>query len=241
MPKLVVFSGAGLSAESGLATFRDNNGLWAQYDPMEVCNYENWLDNFALVHRFYNLRRQELAKVRPNAMHKYLATLEKKLKSVEVIHITQNVDDLLERAGARNIMHIHGELTKLICPQCQHVTNIGYNAYTPAPCEQCGYTKVKPKIIFFFEQAPLYAPMYEILSSLSHNDMALVIGTSGNVVDISMLLTHAQRGGKRIGSKILNNLAPSKSITESVFDKIFYKPTTEAIADIDKEILAFFN
>ncbi|WP_334084869.1 Sir2 family NAD-dependent protein deacetylase [Helicobacter typhlonius] len=89
MPKLVIFSGAGLSAESGLETFRDNGGLWAQYDPMEVCNYENWLENFALMHRFYNLRREELGKVQPNAMHKFLATLPHSLKAkqdIEVIH-----------------------------------------------------------------------------------------------------------------------------------------------------------
>ncbi|WP_300446807.1 Sir2 family NAD-dependent protein deacetylase [uncultured Helicobacter sp.] len=95
MPKCVVFSGAGLSAESGLETFRDNGGLLAQYNPMEVCNYGNWRENFDLVHRFYNLRRVELGSVKPNAMHQFLASLptllntkanKKRTESIEVYH-----------------------------------------------------------------------------------------------------------------------------------------------------------
>lgn len=150
MPKLIVFSGAGLSAESGLETFRDADGLWAKYDPMEVCNYQNWEKNFDLVHRFYNERRKELAKVKPNAMHLYLAQLEHDLKGkVDMIHLTQNVDDLLERAGATKIIHLHGKLTELICPQCQHIQTIGYAEFDKSPCPKCGHTKVKPQIIFF--------------------------------------------------------------------------------------------
>lgn len=159
MPKCVVFSGAGLSAESGLETFRDNDGLWAQYDPMEVCNYENWQENFDLVHRFYNLRRVELGNVKPNAMHEFLSSLptllnpkanKKRTESIEVIHITQNVDDLLERTGTENVIHLHGELIKIICPYCEHILNIGYETFTPRTCEQCGYKHLKPFIVFFW-------------------------------------------------------------------------------------------
>ncbi len=253
MPKLVVFSGAGLSAESGLETFRDNGGLWAQYDPMEVCNYENWLDNFELVHRFYNLRREELGKVQPNAMHKFLASLpmilnkprialsaKKKHKDpIEVIHITQNVDDLLERAGVSNVIHLHGELCKIICPQCEHIFDIGYTYFEPHNCPNCDYGKLKPFIVFFYERAPKYVIMHDIFSQLSSKDCVLVIGTSGNVVDISTILALAESRA-RIGYKILNNLQYCPSIAESVFDKIFYKPTTQAIAEIEQELEQFF-
>ncbi|MCX2716292.1 NAD-dependent deacetylase [Helicobacter sp. MIT 21-1697] len=242
MPKLVVFSGAGLSAESGLETFRDNGGLWAQYDPMKVCNYENWLENFALVHRFYNLRREELGKVQPNAMHKFLATLPHSLKvkqDIEVIHITQNVDDLLERAGVSNVIHLHGELCKIICPKCEHIFDIGYTHFEPHNCPNCDYTKLKPFIVFFYERAPKYMMMHDIFAQLGSRDCVLVIGTSGNVVDISSII--ALRGNStKIGYTILNNLQPCPSIAESVFDKIFYKPTTQAIPEIQQELRHFF-
>ncbi|WP_334094555.1 SIR2 family NAD-dependent protein deacylase [Helicobacter typhlonius] len=243
MPKLVIFSGAGLSAESGLETFRDNGGLWAQYDPMEVCNYENWLENFALMHRFYNLRREELGKVQPNAMHKFLATLPHSLKAkqdIEVIHITQNVDDLLERAGASNIIHLHGQLSKIICPKCEYIFDIGYTHFEPHNCPNCGYEKLKPFIVFFYEKAPQYATMYEIFESLNFRDCVLVIGTSGNVVDISSILARCEYKHK-IGLKILNNLEPSNSIAESVFDTIYYKPATQAIEQIQEALCDFFN
>ncbi len=251
MPKLVVFSGAGLSAESGIPTFRDDNGLWAQYDPMEVCNYENWEENYALVHSFYNKRRAELAAAKPNAMHFFLASLQeffqsiprayKKPKPIEVIHITQNIDDLLERAGIKDAMHIHGELTKITCPRCKCVLEIGYQAFDMRPCGQCGYERMKPKVVFFYEQAPLYAKMYEVFSSLGAQDCVLVIGTSGSVVDISMILARAESSYNKIGRKILNNLAKSKTIAESVFDVLLYKPATQAIQDIEQELTIFFK
>lgn len=248
MPKLVVFSGAGLSAPSGVATFRDSNGLWANYDPMEVCNFQNWESNFTLVHKFYSARREELKKVSPNAMHQYLANLPQTLQhflqnrdfynreSVEVLYLTQNVDDLLERAGAKDVVHLHGELTKLICPSCGSVTIIGYEPYNPTPCTQCGYDKIKPKIVFFYEQAPMYAQMYQVFTSLGENDCVLVIGTSGNVIDICSLLVL----NPRIGKKILNNLTPSPSIDERVFDEVIYDDATNVIGRIDTLLKDFF-
>lgn len=246
MPKLVVFSGAGLSAPSGVATFRDSNGLWANYDPMEVCNFQNWEKNFTLVHNFYNLRRAELKNVAPNAMHHYLATLPQTLNTqlsnktrderVEVIYLTQNVDDLLERAGAKDVVHLHGELIKLVCPRCENVITIGYEAYDSEPCVQCGYEKIKPKIVFFYEQAPLYATMYEIFASLRERDCVLVVGTSGSVIDISSLLAL----NPRIGKKILNNLEQSQSIDERVFDEVIYESATDVIQRVDCILKGFF-
>lgn len=242
MPKLVVFSGAGLSAESGLETFRDADGLWAKYDPMDVCNYQNWEQNFDLVHHFYNERRKELAKVEPNAMHRYLAQFEHAVKGkVEVIHLTQNVDDLLERAGATNIVHLHGKLTELVCPKCGYIETIGYIAFDKSPCPKCGNPKVKPQIVFFYEQAPEYERLHKIFGELEKEDCVLVVGTSGRVVNISSIIAFVENFGIEIGLKILNNLEASESIDESLFDKIFYTKASEAIVEIDKTLNTFWN
>ncbi|RDU73118.1 NAD-dependent deacetylase [Helicobacter aurati] len=251
MAKLVVFSGAGLSAESGLSTFRDDNGLWAQYDPMEVCNYNNWLSNFSLVHKFYNLRRKELEKVQPNKMHNFLAQLPMILnadsssrsqsdKPIEVIYITQNVDDLLERAGANRVVHLHGELTKIICPRCETIFTIGYNEFQKHDCQNCQYQYLKPFVVFFFEHAPQYTLLYQTFENLTQEDCVLVIGTSANVIDVNSLVTMAEKRGK-IGYKILNNLEYHSNIRESLFDTILYMPATQAIERIHKTLEQFFN
>lgn len=270
--KLIVFSGAGLSADSGVATFRDSDGLWANYDPMEVCNFQNWEENYELVHRFYNLRRAELRSVSPNAMHEFLASLPKILaqnlasealtsenlasealanenltsealrqksstQNIEVVYLTQNVDDLLERAGAKNVIHLHGELTKIICPKCGYIIEIGYDEFDiSSACPKCASKKLKPKIVFFYENAPLYEKMYAEFGSLGRGDMVLVVGTSGNVVPISYIL----RSNANIGYKILNNLAPSPHIDEGLFDTVIYQKAVEAFPQIKQEISAFF-
>lgn len=242
--KLVVFSGAGLSADSGIATFRDSDGLWANYDPLEVCNFKNWEANYALVHRFYNLRREELKSVKPNAMHEFLASLprfleqEKTKESIEVIYLTQNVDDLLERAGAKNVIHLHGELTKIICPKCQHIIEIGYEEFDlSSACSKCASKKLKPKIVFFYENAPLYETMYAEFGMLGRSDCVLVVGTSGSVIPISFILS----SNDKIGLKILNNLAPSPHIDEHLFNTVIYQQAIEAIPQIKQEIIAFFK
>ena len=246
--KLVIFSGAGLSVDSGIATFRDSDGLWANYDPLEVCNFKNWEANYALVHKFYNLRRGELSSVKPNAMHEFLASLPKileqvitkssKQESIEVIYLTQNIDDLLERAGAKNVIHLHGELTKIICPKCQHILEIGYEEFDYSmACPKCANTKLMPKIIFFYENAPLYETMYAEFSTLSKSDCVLVVGTSGSVIPIGWILAQ----NDKIGLKILNNLAPSPHIDERLFDKVIYEKAIDTIAKIKQEITKFFT
>lgn len=239
LPRLVIFSGAGLSAESGLETFRANGGLWAQYDPMEVCNIKNWKRNFTLVHRFYNMRREELGKVEPNAMHYYVASLDSKLGGrAEVVHLSQNVDDLLERAGVKEVVHLHGELRLLYCPECGAEWDMGYAHYEPMPCEMCGHDKIKPKVVFFGEKAPQYGRMYAEFARLSSRDCVLVIDTSGNVIPIDMLLSHTRAP---VGLGILNNLEASRAIDDSHFTHALYKPATQAISEIDELICGFFG
>ena len=109
-PKLVVSTGAGISAESGIKTFRDADGLWENYPVMQVASADGFRRDPALVHEFYNQRRRDLLKARPNAAHKALVELE---KDYDVYVITQNVDDLHERAGSKNVLHLHGELMKI--------------------------------------------------------------------------------------------------------------------------------
>lgn len=244
MPNLVIFSGAGLSAESGLGTFRDSEGLWAKHDPMEVCNYNNWIQNFDLVHNFYNLRREELGRVAPNAMHDFLAALPDRLDSkkrgIEIVHLTQNVDDLLERAGVEGAMHLHGELGKLVCPSCKSLTHIGYSAFDKRPCVACGYEYLKPFVVFFFEPAPRYNDLYAVFGRLTKRDCVLVLGTSGAVVDVASLLSIARAKGAP-GLALLNNLEPSAQIPESIFDKVFYLPATKAIEPLFDEMDRFFG
>ena len=225
--KIIIFSGAGISAESGLTTFRDEGGLWASYDPNVVCNYYNWLDNYEIVHEFYNKRRTELATKKPNAAHEAIKRL---CDEFEVINITQNVDDLFEKAGCRNVIHLHGHLTSLRCVKCEAIIDFGYAPYKYTPCPKCGAEKLKPNIIFFGESAPKYATMYGIFERLTPNDIALVVGTSGEVVNICAFLRESQC------YKILNNLTHERMIREEEFDSVYLEPSTSAIARICKEI-----
>ncbi len=223
--KIIFFSGAGLSAESGLSTFRDSDGLWANYDINEVCNYDNWEQNFDLVHEFYSKRRQELATVKPNNAHIKIAQMQQKYgEAVQII--TQNVDNLLEQAGCTDVIHVHGELTKLRCLYCNHVWDVDYKPYGGESCPKCKHTLIKPFVVFFYEPAPLYRSMFGLFQTLDSDDIIVSIGTSGNVISFDMLL----RGVK--GYKILNNLEPSLAIDEALFDEIIYEKATSGIEKI---------
>src|SRR5262245_36402974 len=121
MKRIVVLTGSGISADSGVATFRDKDGIWAKYDYREVATPEGFAGNPSLVHQFYNLRRRNLQNVKPNAAHYALAELEERLsaRGDELLLVTQNVDDLHERAGSKNLLHMHGELSKARCALCE--------------------------------------------------------------------------------------------------------------------------
>jgi NAD-dependent deacetylase len=230
---IIIFSGAGLSAESGLSTFRDSDGLWANYDINEVCNYNTWIDNFGLVHEFYSKRRVELGAVSPNEAHRAIARIQQKYGTEQVSVITQNVDDLLERAGCENVIHVHGELTKLRCMSCNHIWDVGYSEYAVGTkCPHCAGVMIKPFVVFFNENAPMYKMMYERFEAICENDIVVIIGTSGNVVSLDALLM----GSKKTGYKILNNLEPSTQINEKLFDKIFYEPCTTAMPKVEELI-----
>jgi NAD-dependent deacetylase len=187
MKKIVVLTGAGISAESGIRTFRDSNGLWEEYRIEDVATFDAWLRNPELVMEFYNQRRKQLYEVEPNAAHFALANLE---KEYDVQIITQNVDDLHERAGSTKVLHLHGELKKarstidpdLIYPIDGWELKMGYT------CEKG--SQLRPHIVWFGEEVPMIVPAAQ-LSALA--DIFIVIGTSLNVYPAAGLIHQAPR------------------------------------------------
>ena len=172
MQKIVVLTGAGVSAESGLSTFRDAGGLWEGYDVMEVASPEGWHMNRELVLRFYNERRNQLKTAQPNDAHKAIASLEEKF---DVTVITQNVDDLHERAGSTKVVHLHGELTKARSSlDGTLVYDIGYGEIKAGDkCEKG--SQLRPHVVWFGEMVP----MIEVAARISEDaDIFIVVGTS---------------------------------------------------------------
>lgn len=170
--KIVVLTGAGISAESGIKTFRDSGGLWEGHDVMEVASPQGWAKNSDLVLEFYNRRRAQLAGAEPNEGHKALVRLEEKFN---VTVVTQNVDDLHERAGSTNIIHLHGELTKVRSTfNSNLVYDWGYKNITSD--DRCEHgSQLRPHIVWFGESVPMYGLAADITSGA---DVLLVIGTS---------------------------------------------------------------
>jgi NAD-dependent deacetylase len=185
MKKLVVLTGAGMSAESGIKTFRDSGGLWEEYDVTEVATPMAWWKNRDLVLRFYNERRRQLGTCEPNDGHKGLAALE---KYFDVQIITQNIDNLHERAGSTRILHLHGELTKarstsdpsLIC-------DIGYRDINPGDLCEKG-SQLRPHIVWFGEDVPM---MDEAMRLTSEAEIFVVVGSSLNVYPAAGLINYA--------------------------------------------------
>lgn len=180
MKKVVILSGAGISAESGISTFRDNGGLWEQYDVMEVASAQGWKKNPGLVLNFYNMRRAQLASVEPNRAHLDIAALE---KDYEVVVITQNVDNLHEKAGSSRVIHLHGKLTK-VRPEDSYTEEDGYDE---SRVKDVGFSAVKlgdvdgrgvqyrPHIVFFGEAVP---KLSDALRELVEADYMIIVGTS---------------------------------------------------------------
>ena len=191
MSNIVILTGAGISAESGLGTFRDTDGLWTQYDLEEVATPEGFARNPALVHDFYNARRKNCLEAAPNAAHEALARLERYFAG-EVLIVTQNIDNLHERAGSSAVWHMHGELLRALCAACGHRWDAPEAMDPLDPCPACAAPMTRPDGVWFGEFPYL---MEEIYAALDAADLFVSIGTSGNVYPAAGFVEAAGAGG----------------------------------------------
>lgn len=198
-PILYVVSGAGLSAESGISTFRDKEGTWARFDIDKVCLYDTWQQNREAVFDFYEQRLTELQTVVPNEGHRALAEWQARWGALRVRLLTQNVDHLLEAAGASHVTHLHGDLRDLRCVECEYTFRVAFSEYSRArPCPACGKVEtVKPGVIFFREAAPAYSVIEDMREALRPQDIVLVVGTSLAVLTAYQLLPLRRKGHER--------------------------------------------
>lgn len=230
MSLIVILTGAGISAESGVDTFRDAGGIWSRYDLREVATPEGFAANPTLVQEFYNERRAHMTTVAPNAAHLALARLEREFKG-SVLTITQNIDDLHERAGTRNLIHMHGELGKVLCTRC----NIRLQWSGPLSafdnCTNCGHSGcLRPDVVWFGE-APYHMDLIE--QALAKAELFVSIGTSGSVYPAAIFVEEAARAGART---VELNLEASENSEQ--FDESVKGPATKIVPDFVARLLA---
>lgn len=229
MQKIVILTGAGISAESGLGTFRAEGGLWAQHKVEDVATPEGFARNPKLVVDFYNARRAQAAEAEPNAGHLALAKLEAEFDGAVVL-ITQNVDDLHEKAGSQKVMHMHGALTGALCAACDTRWDAPMVMAAGDACPACKKPTARPDIVWFGEMP---YDMDEIFDHLSDADVFASIGTSGNVYPAAGFVAEARRNG---ADTVEFNLEPS--LVGSQFADRRIGPATQTLPIWVDEILA---
>lgn len=226
MQKIVVFSGAGISAESGLKTFRDSDGLWENYKIEEVATPEAWEANPSLVLEFYNMRRKQLLEAQPNPAHYSIPLLEKKF---EVSLITQNIDDLHERAGSKNVLHLHGELLKSRSTKTEKTYSIKGDQLNLGDLCENGH-QLRPDVVWFGEHVP---NMDKAANICDHADILIVIGTSLNVYPAANLVDC-------VPNNCLIYLIDPKEVSIWKRKNLIHikKKATEGLPQLIKELLA---
>lgn len=227
MKTIVVLTGAGISTESGISTFRDSGGLWEKYSIEEVATPQAWQRNQDLVLDFYNQRRKQLYEVEPNAAHYALAELEKKF---EVKIITQNVDDLHERAGTSDVLHLHGELKKAqssLDPSLVYDID-GWELKKGDKCERG--SQLRPHVVWFGEPVPMIEPAAEISSQA---DIYLVVGTSLNVYPAAGLIHYTKPG---IPMYLIDPLADAVAGIQNL--TVIREQAGKALPDLAKKLMA---
>lgn len=229
--RIVILTGAGLSAESGLSTFRDKDGIWAQYDYRDVATPEGFVRNPARVLEFYNKRRLESAGVQPNAAHIALARLEREFPG-EVLTVTQNIDPLHEMAGSRKLIHMHGEIARKLCGFCGSRSDWGEEALAiNMVCADCNRRGgLRPDVVWFGEMP---YRMEEIYLALEECNLFISIGTSGTVYPAAGFGAEARRAGAHT---VELNLEPSEGI--SVFHDAIHGRATEIVPHFVDRLLA---
>ncbi|MCY4460055.1 MAG: NAD-dependent deacylase [Albidovulum sp.] len=227
--RIVILTGAGISAESGLSTFRDKDGLWAKYDLAAVATPEGFRRNPGQVIDFYNMRRAIVTKARPNAAHIALAGLEERFQG-EVALVTQNTDDLHEKAGSRNVLHIHGEISKAKCAECEEIWPAPIEMNLSDACPKCFRRATRPNVVWFGE-IPYY--LDEVAELLRRADVLVSIGTSGQVYPAAGFAAEAAGSG---AETLELNLEPSA--ISNVFDRCVYGPATRIVPEWVDELLS---
>lgn len=226
--RVVVLTGAGISAESGVRTFRDSGGLWEGHDVEDVATPEGFARDPELVHRFYDARRRALALVEPNPAHRALATLEETLGE-DLLVVTQNVDDLHERAALRRVVHMHGELRRALCGACgvRPVWD-GYLVDAP-PCPACGRAELRPDVVWFGE---VPYELERIDRAVRACDLFVAVGTSGAVYPAAGYVALAASSGART---LELNLEPSE--VSRYFDEVRLGPAARLVPEWVAELL----
>ena len=228
---IVILTGAGISKESGLDTFRCADGIWAKVDLEDVATPEGFARDPVLVHRFYNDRRSGLLDpaVQPNAAHAALAELERTWKG-ELLLVTQNIDDLHERAGSQSLIHMHGELMKIFCQHCRTVEHWTGPLSVDDICPTCARKGgMRPDVVWFGEMPYQMDRIYRALGSC---DLFVSIGTSGNVYPAAGFVAEARNAGAHT---VELNLEPS--LGASLFDEAINGPATEVVPAFVAELL----
>lgn len=227
---IVVLTGAGLSAESGLSTFRDKDGIWSKYDYRDVATPEGFERNPTLVHDFYNQRRHAHAGIVPNAAHVALARLEREYDG-EVVIVTQNIDALHEAAGCKNLIHMHGELLKALCAHCGDRHACTDDLCLTTHCPECGKDGgMRPDVVWFGEM-PYH--MERIARHLAAADLFMSIGTSGNVYPAAGFVMEARQAGAHT---VELNLEPSEGA--SMFAEAHHGLATKVVPEYVEKLLA---
>lgn len=225
---MVVLTGAGISAESGIRTFRDAGGLWENHRLEDVATPEAFARDPLLVQRFYNDRRRQLSEVQPNPAHRALAAFEQQFRG-DFLLVTQNVDDLHDRAGSRNLLHMHGELNKARCLLTGHVIEHTGDLGAGVLCPCCQRPSLRPHIVWFGEM-PLH--MDTIYSALEQCDLFLSIGTSGHVYPAAGFVEVARQAGAHT---VEINLEPSN--TEDAFAEHIYGQASQTLPRYLRQLL----
>lgn len=229
---IVILTGAGISRESGLHTFRDTDGIWATVRLEDVATPEGFARDPAQVHAFYNDRRLGLRDpaIVPNAAHVALVELERRWPG-EVLVVTQNIDDLHERAGQQNLLHMHGELLKVFCSHCRTVESWAGALSVMDECPTCGRVGgMRPDVVWFGEMPYHMERIYEALAAC---DLFVSIGTSGNVYPAAGFVAEARGRGAHT---VELNLEPSQGVT--LFDQAFMGPATTVVPGFVADLLA---
>lgn len=242
MNRIILFAGAGISAESGLATFREIGGIWDQFDVDEVCNihaFKNAKEDAKArknIFNFYNLVKESILKAEPNEAHYQVARWQKQFGKDRVVILTANIDNLFEKAGCEDVIHIHGEIFNMHCYACAHTWNIGDQAYDYKPrCPKCSSRLTKPNVVFFGEQAPLYEEMaYHVHPKRrSKDDTIIYVGSSMSVIPPHRLIPDYP--SKDMCDRVLVN--KDSHPFDKMFNYQYYGNATEQLLKVDTEII----